>query len=150
MDFNYCDIKLPYSIFSSFIEEVDQDFIPPLLNRINIIDFYNKVNSLANLVGCYYNKELIGLCVFYANNHDTQKAYITFLAVKKNFRGKNIAGEILKVACANAKKLGMNNVGIHTNNIIAKECYIKNGFILKDSFFEEKYNVIRYYLEKSL
>ena len=71
--------------------------------RINIVDFYNKVNSLANLVGCYYNKELIGLCVFYANNHDTQKAYITFLAVKKNFRGKNIAGEILKVACANAK-----------------------------------------------
>lgn len=51
MDFNYCDIKLPYSIFSSFIEDVDQDFIPPLLNRINIVDFYNKVNSLANLVG---------------------------------------------------------------------------------------------------
>lgn len=150
MSYNYCNIKLSYTEFYYFIKKNDQDFIPPLLNRINIEEFYNKTDSLANTVGCYYNNQLIGLCIFYANNYESNKAYITYLAIDKNFRGRNIAGEILKIVFTNAKEAGMNTVGIHTNNIIAKECYVKNGFILKDSFFEEKYNVVRYYLEKVL
>ena len=97
-----------------------------------------------------YKNELIGLCIFYDNNHEAKKAYINFIAIHKNFRGKNIAGNILERVCSHAKEQGMKTIGINTNNIIAKKCYIKNGFILKDSFFEEKYNVVRYYLEKVL
>lgn len=150
MDFNYCTPLLSFDEFYSFIKGVEEDFVPPLLARINIIEFYNKVKSLANIIGCYYKNELIGLCIFYENNHETKKAYINFIAIHKNFRGKNIAGNILERVCSHAKKQGMKTIGINTNNIIAKKCYIKNGFILKESFYEEKYNVVRYYLEKAL
>lgn len=150
MIFDYCRPKLSLDNFFTFVQKVEQDFVPPFLERLDIVSFYNKINKLANIVGCYHKNELIGLCIFYANNLNTKKAYINFIAIDRNFRGRNIAGEILKIVFTSAKEAGMNTVGIHTNNIIAKECYIKNGFILKDSFFEEKYNVIRYYLEKTL
>lgn len=150
MDIKISNQHLTFDQFHSFIKEVEQDFVPPLLDRVNIAEFYNKVNSLAVLYGCYCKDELIGLCIFYANDFETQKAYMTFLAVDRKYRGNNIAGELLKDACIYAKEQGMESIGLHTYNIIAKECYIKNGFSLREVHFDVNYKTDRFYLEKKL
>lgn len=41
-------------------------------------------------------------------------------------------------------------MGLHTYNEIAKKCYMKNGFIIKESVFVEEYNFTKYYLERQL
>ena len=140
MDIKISNQLLTFDQFQSFIKEVEQDFVPPLLDRVNIAEFYNKVNSLAVLYGCYRKDELIGLCIFYANDFETKKAYVTFLAVDRKHRGNNIAGELLKDVCIYAKEQGMESIGLHTYNIIAKECYLKNGFSLKEVYFDVNYN----------
>ena len=48
------------------------------------------------------------------------------------------------------RKQGMHVMGLHTYNEIAKKCYMKNGFVVKESVFVEEYNFTKYYLEKQL
>lgn len=50
---------------------------------------------------------------------------VTFIAVNSRYRGNGIASHLLDIACDHAKKRGMDYMGIETNNIVAKECYIK-------------------------
>lgn len=57
---------------------------------------------------------------------------------------------LLERACSHAKAQGMHAWGVHSYNEIAKKCYMKNGFIIKESVFVEEYNFIKYYLERQL
>lgn len=44
----------------------------------------------------------------------------------------------------------MRVMGLHTYNEIAKRCYMKNGFTIKESIFIKEYNLTKYYLERKL
>ena len=85
----------------------------------------------------------------YCNDQINKKSYIPLIAVKREFRGKNIATNMLKIALKIAKDSGMQYIGIHTNNKIAYQCYLKSGFDLIDVHLIEN-GIKRYYLEKKL
>ena len=150
MNFDYRIEKLPYKDFLSFLQEVDNDFVPPLLDRIDVESYFNKVNKFATFIECFHDNNLAGLLIFYGNNRETRKGFVTFIAVKNFYRGQGIAGNLLGMACEVAKRNGMAVLGIDTNNIIARNCYIKNGFNLIESHRLENTLLERFYLERTL
>ena len=150
MTYNYRIEKLSYNTFLSFIKDVEKDFVPPLLERIDVETYYNKTNKYAAFIECYDDNELAGLLISYVNNKETRKGFVTFIAVKECYRGNGIAGNLLDKACELAKRNGMTVLGIDTNHIIARDCYIKNGFKLIESHKLENSLLERYYLERTI
>ena len=150
MEFRYCEEKISFEDFFIFLQAVEEDFVPPLLDRIDINAYYNKINEYATMVECYCQEELVGLIISYDNDVDSCRGYTTFCAVKGGYRGNNIAGKLLERACTHAKTQGMRVIGLHTYNEIAKRCYMKNGFTIKESIFIKEYNLTKYYLERKL
>lgn len=150
MVFKYSIQPIDYQEFYSFLKDVEQDFVPPLLERINAEDFHTKLTSFGKFVQCRFEDSLVGLITFYANNKETKIGFVPFIAVKKEFRGNNIAGQLLSIAADESKNAGMSVFAIDTNNEIAKQCYRKNGFVVTKTHPVEEYNLTRYYLEKTL
>lgn len=150
MVFDYKIGNISFDVFSTFLNEVEQDFVPPLLSRIDTNAYFEKLSKYATLIGCYYKNELVGLSASYDNNLESKLAFVTFIAVKSAFRGNNIASNILSMLEKHAKDSGMTIVGIDTNNEVAKLCYLKNGYTLKEQHRLTEYNLTRYYLEKNI
>lgn len=103
MEFRYCEEKISFEDFFIFLQAVEEDFVPPLLDRIDINAYYNKINEYATMVECYCQEELVGLIISYDNDVDSCRGYTTFCAVKGGYRGNNIAGKLLERACTHAK-----------------------------------------------
>ena len=150
MKFDYQIKSISFNEFVSFLRQVEQDFVPPLLDRIDVEIYYKKVSTYATLIACYLGDELIGLSISYDNNMESKKGFVTFIAVNSRYRGNGIASHLLDIACDHAKKQGMDYMGIETNNIVAKECYIKNNFKLIEHHRLENLTLERYYLERTL
>lgn len=41
MEFRYCEEKISFEDFFIFLQAVEEDFVPPLLDRIDINAYYN-------------------------------------------------------------------------------------------------------------
>lgn len=119
---------IDYDEFLTFVKSVENDFVPPLLNRIDPVDYYIKISSHGIVVKCFKGQEVAGILIMYANNLITKKAFITFIATKKTYRGLHIATSLLEESFKKAKEEGMETIDIETNNPIAKACYLKAGF----------------------
>lgn len=148
--FKYSHEIIPFEEFLAFLREVEGDFVPPLLSRIDVESYYAKLVNYSTFTTCYCSNELVGLSASYDNNYDSKSAFVTFIAVKSNYRGNNIAGQLLKRIEAHARAVGMTKIGIDTNNPVAKQCYIKNGFVLQEQHLLKEFNLTRFYLEKIL
>lgn len=134
--------------FVSFLTAVEQDFVPPLLRRIDINEYYTKCRKNATFAVCRRNDEIIGLAVFYCNDTVKKKAYVTLFAVKREYRGHGIAKILLGNIADFSRQLGMEVVGLHTNNELAYKVYLKSGFELQETIELPDLNLKRYYLEK--
>lgn len=86
----------------------------------------------------------------YGNDTIHKVAYITLIAVLQSYRGQKIATNLLQLSERKAEMLGMQKLGIHTNNNAALQCYLKAGYKIIEQHFLEEYNVTRYYLEKEI
>ena len=117
-----------YDEFLTFVKAVEKDFIPPLLNRIDPVEYYKKIDTHGIIVKSFIEHELAGISIMYANNLITKKAFITFIATKKVYRGLHVATSLLEESFRKAKEEGMETIDIETNNPIAKACYLKVGF----------------------
>lgn len=136
--------------FHAFITKISNDFIPPLLPRIEIDCYYEKLRTLANAVVCLEREKVVGLAVTYCNNIDTKQAYIPFVGVDRDYRGCHIATTLIEKSKVCATQYGMSKIGIHTNNPHAKDLYIKCGFKIIRSEYNYEIQVERYYLEIEL
>lgn len=141
------DKDITLSEFKNFVESINPDFTPSLLERINISEYYKKLTSLATIITCRENNNIIGFCAMYNNDYKNQIGYITLVGVIKAFRHKGIASNLISHAKKIAKANGMNRIYIHTNSPIAKSCYQSAGFSIIEETVLRDYHVIRYLLE---
>ena len=142
--------KVPKDTFCRFITKISDDFVPPLLPRIDIDSYYAKLKSLATTVVCMEEDNIIGLAATYCNNMDTKLAYTPLVGVDKNYRGRHIATELMEKTKVCAKQAGMKKIGIHTNNPHARDLYIKCSFKQKWGGYFPVIHAERYYLEIDL
>lgn len=148
-NFNTHDNCLTYDEFTEFITHVSQDFVPPILERIEIKQFYDKITSLASIITCRKNNRLVGLCIFYCNDNITFQAYLNLIAVSSHHRGKGIASKLCHLMETKSKKEGMTHLSMHTNSEMALKLYNKLGYSVIESA-PIMGGLVRYKLKKQL
>lgn len=141
---NLFEVKNYEEKFYIFLKKVDKLFKTPISNKVSFDEYINKIKKLANSYVVLENNEIIGGIVFYKNNLENKTAYIALVGTLKRYQNRGVAKLLLKVCISDIENSIMEKVGIHTDNIIAKKIYEKNGFkeILEING--------RYYLEKKL
>lgn len=139
--------------FESFLSDVNNDFVPPLLERINFNEYFYKLRDNAVFSVCFNidnARQLVGLVAGYCNDHINNKAYITFVAVKNEYRGNGIAGKLINIFVEYCKKEGISEVEIETNNVKVLKLYIKLGFKIESEKVIPNMQLVRYKLKMLL
>lgn len=69
----------------------------------------------------------------YSLNEETKEGMLKFVVINPELRGKGAAGEMLKAICGHAFENGAQLVQLNVfpENIRAKKCYLKAGFITR-------------------
>lgn len=130
------------SMLYSFIKEISDDFVQPLLDRIDVDVYYSKLKDLSSTVFCLDNQKIIGIIVIYCNDVESRYGYVSLLGVAKNYRRRHIATSLIKNAVEKAKFSGMSRMGVHTMNTRAKDLYQKYGFkMIKSEVAENQLTV---------
>lgn len=126
----------------AYLMEVQNDFDPPLLNRIGkkssvkTVDAYiNKIFRFGSVLYFDQRQEIGGIVVIYANDKINKNAYIPLLSVKRKFSGQGIAALLIKHCLALAEKKEMKDVIVKTwkTNKPAIHLYDKMGFAVMES-----------------
>ena len=136
------------SDFEKFIIKISNDFTVPLLPRIDVHETYVKFRDLAVCTICRDSNKIVGIAATYCNNFETKKGYTTFVGTDKEYRGNYIGTNLMLQTIDEARKRGMEMIGVHTNNPVAKKMYENIGFLqVDDKSGTHSYN---WYLEKKL
>ncbi len=130
--------------FEAFFRKVEGDFIPPLLERCSVSACYNKWSQQAEVLVARIDKQIVALCCFYANGLTEKKAYVPFIAVAQEYRGRGIASVMLRRVTHIAAEKGMLSISLHTSSESARKLYERHGFVTGEE------QCARFYMEKNL
>ncbi|HGY2267681.1 GNAT family N-acetyltransferase [Morganella morganii] len=110
-----------------FMITIDNYFTPPLSTRLHLPDFADKLYRNANLTCNKFNGMLISLSAIYVNKNES---FLTLLAVHNNFRGKNIASQLLSYNINTLIELNIPSIKleVYKNNTKAISFYEKFNF----------------------
>lgn len=112
----------------SFLAEIESNFEPPLSQRLNILEYAEKLSSRAKIV-CYKEKERIVSAILYYVDNEKKTAYIPVLGSVDGFEGKGLMRTLMNevegtLLASNFSSLGLETwLGSRALNI-----YIKRGF----------------------
>ena len=81
---------LTFDELKGFIFETSSYFNPPLMSMESLSDFAIKIYENAEIFVKRIDGKVVGLVAGYINNFKNKSAFITFVAVKKNFRGGGV------------------------------------------------------------
>lgn len=133
-------MKLEYKIMEStnfekeklkdFILDVNYDFPIPITTKININEFLDKIKELGKVYCVYEGNKIVGCNYFYANNTKEKIAFITLLAIKKEYRNYGIGSILIDKTIEYCKKIDFKKIQLYTheNNILARKFYSKKNF----------------------
>lgn len=122
----------------TFLQEMNSEYIPHLDEKVHLSDYIDKILTKASFLVECDKSGIIGLIVFYCNDTDKLKAYISLVGVLPKAKHQGIATRMMECVCQYIKEQKFKVIGIHSNNPIAVKAYLKLGFkILDDN--ERKY-----------
>jgi 1-aminocyclopropane-1-carboxylate deaminase/D-cysteine desulfhydrase-like pyridoxal-dependent ACC family enzyme/GNAT superfamily N-acetyltransferase len=129
---------------TSFLNDIEGDFIPPMSKRISIPDYAQRLHDKAELLIALSGDEVVGLVGFYCNDQTRKNGYLSILGVKKEFRRSGIGTKLLQTAIDTIKETGIEKILLET--VVAElkaPFYAKHGFeiterIAKTDEHEEK------------
>lgn len=113
-----------------FILNINYDFPIPITEKINIDEFLDKIKKNGKVYCAYDENEIVGCNYFYANNQKEKIAFITLLAIKKEYRGSGIGSILLDKTIEYCKKQKLKKIQLYThkNNYTARKFYSKKRF----------------------
>lgn len=109
-----CECKDANSL-SAFLNAVDNCLPVPLSTRVNIDEYSKKVCENGKALTISKNGEIVSAALFYCNDCDSKKAYLTLIATRPGFEGHGYADLILKKAESIAKECGMAEFHLDTD-----------------------------------
>jgi len=114
----------------SNLEACDLDFWPPLSDRVNLEEYSYKLYENSITFEAWNNKRLIGMVAAYFNNIENSTGYITNVCVENNYKGKNIASDLMRkcIDYANENKFKSIVLEVNENNVAAINLYKKFNF----------------------
>ena len=115
----------------SHLRECNENFIPPLDEKVNIMNYSKKIYENAITFEAWNEKVLIGLIAAYLNDTVNKKAFITNVSTIKSYMGKGIANELMKMCISYSKNHNFNeiNLEVSSKNTDALNLYKKYGFV---------------------
>ena len=109
----------------------DEQFVPPLSQRLQISSYAEKLVSLSNTFEVWDGQQLVGLVAVYMNDADLKSSFITNVSVLRGYEGKGIASKLLSESIEQSKQNGFSQIVLEVDaeNHPARSLYIKKGFI---------------------
>lgn len=108
----------------------DKDFIPKLSERVALTAYSEKLVGHAERFEGWSNGELIGLLAAYANDPNSEVAYISNVSVVSAWQGQRIAANLVERCISFLTKRGYNEIKLEVGaeNTPALKLYKKWGF----------------------
>ena len=113
-----------------YLVDVDEDFTPPLSERVEIKRYAEKLSSNAINVFVSINTQDIAHAAFYANDMSQSRAFLTSISVKSAARGRGVSDALMKDILLRSMKAGMTEIFLEVDatNTGAIRFYRKVGF----------------------
>ena len=108
------------------------ELFPHIFEKIESLDAYaDKINNFANVYAARNENGNFGIAVFYANDINEKKAYISLIGIKKEMQGSGQGGWLLSCCEAVAAENGMTQVllEVDSDNSTAIRFYEKHGYV---------------------
>lgn len=106
-------------------------------NREKVSDYNNWASKISDngFAVVTDNNNHAGMAVFYANDLEGRKGYISLIGLKPDFRGKGLGKSFLNDIIEEMKKCGMNSVYLEVDddNQGVKAFYTRFGFELEEN-----------------
>ena len=115
----------------SHLKECNENFIPPLEEKVNIMNYSRKIFENAITFEAWNEKILVGLIAAYLNDTENKSAFITNVSTIKSYMGKGIAKELMKMCINYSKNYNFKeiNLEVSSKNADALNLYLKYGFV---------------------
>lgn len=117
----------------SFMRRVDQDFDPPLAERVDLVDYSRRLLARAEvLVALDVGRVPVGFAACYCNDFTTKVGDLSYLAVVPEARNQGVAVALVETCLDTAARSGMTSVRTRTpaRNQRLVEFYSAHGFEL--------------------
>lgn len=121
--------KISKDEFVEYLNEVDEQYIPPISKCVVLKEYADKLLDKANIVTARYENKIVGVCAFYCDEK-RRKSFVSTIGILRKFRKKGIGEKLLNEAISISKKWEMNKISLEVNaeNFFAIMFYEKKGF----------------------
>ena len=129
-----------------FLFTIDKDFPIPLSDKVNIVEYAEKLMDKADLVVDMEKDSIRGLVAGYTENIIDNSAYIALVGVRDEFRGQGIAKQLVTtfIEMCREKSIQSINLYTHQTNTSAIKMYETLGFEIYDMQDEVRTQDIHY------
>lgn len=117
----------------NIIIKYDELFTKSVVKSQNFEDFIDKISCNANVISACLNGHVAGYCAYYMNDFESREAYITLIAVDKEFQADHLGTIMLDYIKAVAVINGFIGIRLegHDNNVRAIRFYEHNNFCVE-------------------
>ena len=107
--------------------------INSLKKAVDLMLIAEKLNDKATTMELIIKNEPVGFASIYHNDCENKVAYLSRIAVLKEFRGNGYGKMLLDSAVSLARKSGMRTIKLEVDNdnVLAISFYKKQGFIIE-------------------
>lgn len=112
------------------LKKCNDNFIPPLEKKVNLLDYSKKIADKSVTFEAWDESSLAGLIAAYLNDSETKKGFITNVTTVKEYQGKGIASQLMKMCIDYSRNSLIKVIALEVavGNADAIQLYKKNGF----------------------
>ena len=118
----------------NIIIKYDELFTKSVVKSQNFDEFIDKISCNANVISVCINGQVAGYCAYYMNDFESREAYITLIAVDKDFQANHLGTimlDYIKAVAVINRFIGI-RLEVQDNNIKAIRFYERNNFCVEN------------------
>lgn len=119
-------------VLEFLLESVEADSNAGLSRQVPLSEYAQKLEMNARFICAWDNLTLIGVCAFYTNDASNPAAFVTLLAVLKDYRGQGVGKQLVNRCAISARGHGKSRLELKVScdNESAQNFYRSLGFAL--------------------
>lgn len=125
-----------------FLDELNKESRQKLVT-VDLKNYTEKIINKSTIISIQKQNTLIGFIAYYDNDEKKETAFLTMIAIDKNYQHFGYGKNLLELSIHNLKKVGFKNYGLEVliDNFNAIKLYSSMGFEIKNE------NEQHYYME---
>lgn len=123
------DEKPSPEMLERFLKEVDETFVTPISQKINLAEYAKKLFERATICAKCEDGKILSMVAGYTDDVVAGKAYIALVATLPEAQGKGYATALLDEFIDICKTKKLNAIHLYSENDVAIRIYRKLGFV---------------------